>query len=287
MSDKTRREFMQDSSAAVGFSLSGLFSGLLGESGEASAVEEAEQFFGPDDGLMFNRGADPAHPYDTQFQDFFSLDYVEGLRSPIESLENYDPSAGESRSLVVHMDDVRQLPENHPVRRMAELTPEPDPSGLSTGSLEEAEQVESELKRVVRDAVEENDGDWYDTWDKMEQDVQDAKKSLFEYTDTRKERNGKLEVQVTGNVKLPDSYENTVFGNEVYHGEEFDAEVKNDKAFIQFHDSQFYSSPEKILSEKEYEQVREGEKNYEELDRDQKALFGIYRSSPLEKAFNF
>lgn len=288
MTDRTRRDFMKESSAAVSFSLSGLFSDLVSSGEEASgAVEEAEQFFGPEDGLMFNRGADPSHPYDTQFQDYFSLDYVEGLRSPIESLENYDPGAGEARSLTVHMDDVRQLPEGHPVRRMAELAPEPDPSGLSTASLEESERVESEMKDVVRDAVRENDGDWYDTWDRIEQDVKDVKKSVFEYSDTRKERNGKLEVQVEGSVSLPDSYRNAVFDTEVYHGEEFDAEVKDGKAFIQFHDSEFHSSPEKVLSEQEYEQVREGEKDYGELDRDQKALFGIYQSSPLEKAFNF
>ena len=88
-------------------------------------------------------------------------------------------------------------------------------------------------------------------------------------------------------IDLPGSYTNKVFGSEIYHGEEFDAEVKDGKAFIQFHDSEIYSSPENILSENEYEQVKEGEKSYGELDRDQKALFGIYKSSPVEKAFNF
>jgi hypothetical protein len=176
------------------------------------------------------------------------------------------------------MDEVRQLPEDHPVRRMAEITPEPEPSGLDFGTPpEKYDQIESELKDVVRDAVESNGGDWYDTWDKMAEDVEDVRKNIFEYSDSRTEANGKLEVQVTDSVNLPDSYENTIFGTEIYHGEEFDAEIRNGKAFIQFHNSEFHTSPEQILSEKEYKEVRKGDKSYEDLDRDQKAIFGIYK----------
>jgi hypothetical protein len=286
MTEKTRRDFMKESSAAVGFSLSGIFSDILSSEQTSEAVEKAEDFFGPDDALMFNRGADPAHPYDTQFEDYFTLDYIEDLRTSTDSLEISNPNK-EARSLTVKMDDVRDLPEGHPVRRIAEITPEPDISGLSTASLEESERIESELKGVVRDTVRENDGDWYDTWDKMEQDVEDVQKNVFEYSDSRREANGKLEIHVEDAVDLPDSYQNAVFGNEVYHGEEFDAMVKDGKAFIQFHDSEFYSSPEQILSEEKFEQVRNGEEDYGNLDRDQKAVFEIYRSSPLEKTFNF
>lgn len=275
---------MKDS-AAVSFSLSGLFSGILsGESAEVAS--EAESFFGPDDALIFNRGADPAHPYDTQLEDFFSLDYIEGLRSPVDSID--DIGSGESRSLVLHMDKVRELPEDHPVRRMAEITPEPNPTGVDLDrSREEYDQLESELKEVVREAVEANDGDWGDTWDKMEQDVENVEKTVFEYSDTRREPNDKLEVKIKDNAGLPDAYTNAFFGNKVYHGEKFDAELRDGEAFIQFHDSEFYTSPEKILSEEKYEAVKNGQEAYDDLDRDQKAIFSIYESSPLEKAFNF
>lgn len=236
---------------------------------------------------MFNRGADPSHPYDTAFQDYFHLEYIEGLKSPADSIEELANNSGETRSLVAHMDRVEELPEGHPVRRMADIIPEPDHSGLSFGDMGESERVEDELKDVVRGAVEENGGDWYDTWDSIEEDVKTVKSNIFEYNDVRKEHDRELEIQVEGSGGIHNAYTNPFFDTEVYHGEKFDAEIKDGKAFIQFHDSEFYTSPEKILSEDEFREVRNGSQRYNELDSDQKALFDIYSQSTLEREFNF
>lgn len=277
---------MKESSVAVSFSLSDIFSGIF-SSESSDAVSEAQSFFGPDDKILFDRGADPAHPYDTAFQDYFSLDYLEDGNSPVDSVADIANDTGESRSLVVHMDKVEELPNNHPVRRMAELTPEPDNTGLSFGaSPEDHQRVEEELKEVIRESMMENEGQWDDTWERMEEDVEAVKETVFEYNDARSEHNEKLEVRVDDATNLPDSYTNALTGTEIFHGENFDAELKNRKAFIQFHDSGFYTSPENILSEDEYIEVRNGEKDYQELNRDQKAVFEIYRASPIEKTFN-
>ncbi len=301
----------ETASKGISLRLSSIFGGAASEPESAmeEVPDEIRAIAEEDAVLQFDINTHPNHPQDT-FADYFQMKYFDLVEPLEETLGAGDPivltEAGDymtttgrnvtaqidnsdTKQVVAHKDTLQDLPENHPLREIANKLPENDTLVESAvGSLDQQaySELENEVKEVLRETMIRSGKSWDETWGMLEEDAETAEATIMEYNDKRNEPDSRLEAIVPNADFISHSKED-LFGNLVYHGNTFDAVCDGNKSHIQFHEPEFYVSPEKVLSEEKYRQVRAGEVDYDELSRDEQVLFEIYSSTRQDKEYNF